>query len=47
MWLYHWFSKNKGWTPQQVDELTLEQQLWFPIMDDAGNIAQAALSNDD
>lgn len=47
MWLYHWYSENKGWTPQQVDELTLEQAYWFPVIKDAGGIAGDQLHKDD
>jgi hypothetical protein len=46
IWTYHWFSENKGWTPQQVDELTLEQQFWLPIMKNADGIANSQLSDD-
>lgn len=44
MWLYHWFAENKGWTPQQVDELTLDQQFWLPVIHNAGKLASASLS---
>lgn len=45
--MYHWYSENKNWTPQQVDELTLEQAHWFPILKDAGDIADSQLSKND
>jgi len=47
MWLYHWFSENKGWTPRQVDELTLEEAQWFPILKDAQGDAGRQLSPPD
>jgi hypothetical protein len=47
MWLYHWFSENKGWTPEQVRELTLDEQFWFPVMKEAGEIAGVQLNKDD
>lgn len=47
MWIYHWFSENKGWTPRQVDELSLEEAHWLPVMKDANSIASAHLSSDD
>ncbi len=46
MWLYHWFSENKNWTPEQVRELTLEEQHWLPMMRDAADIARVQLSKD-
>ena len=44
MWLYHKFGKLRGWTPQQVDELTLDQQYWIPVMETAESIAVGQLS---
>jgi len=46
MWIYHKFSKLKGWTPRQVDELTLEEMYWLPILEDAESIASSQLSDD-
>jgi hypothetical protein len=46
MWIYHWFSENRNWTPQQVDELTLEQAHWLPLLKDAQSGAQDQLSDD-
>jgi hypothetical protein len=45
MWLYHKFSKLKGWTPQQVDELTLEQAHWLLVMEDGEGMAGAQLAD--
>lgn len=47
MWLYHWFSENKGWTPRQVDELSLEEAHWLPILKDAQGDAGNFLSKND
>jgi hypothetical protein len=46
MWLYHWFAEKWGWSPQQVDDLTLEQAHWFPLLTEAQGNAQAQLSDD-
>ncbi len=46
MWIYHWFADNMRWTPQQVDELTLEQAHWFPIIANAKGSAAAQLTPD-
>lgn len=35
MSLYHWFAEVYNWVPRQVDELTLEQLFWFPVMREA------------
>lgn len=32
MVLYHWFAGAYGWTPRQVDDLTLEEAFWFPVL---------------
>jgi hypothetical protein len=46
MWIYHWFGKHRGWTPKQVDELSLDQQFWLPVLKDADDEAMAALNTD-
>jgi hypothetical protein len=46
MWLYHWFSKHKNWPPSVVRELTLDEQFWFPVIEEAEAIASAQLSKD-
>jgi hypothetical protein len=35
MAIYQWFARTHNWTPQQVDELTLEQLFWLPVMEEA------------
>jgi len=39
MQMKHWFAKTRGWHPRQVDELTLDEMHWLPIMEAAGNEA--------
>jgi hypothetical protein len=31
----HWFAKTRNWHPRQVDELTLDELEWLPIMEQA------------
>lgn len=38
-----WFAKVYKWTPQQVEELTVDELTWLPIIEDAANIAQDRL----
>lgn len=45
MWLYHKFQKM-GYKPWEVRELTLEEQFWLPVLDDAESIAVSQLSTD-
>jgi hypothetical protein len=47
MWLYHWYSENKGWTPRQVDELSLEEAYWLPLLKQAHGSAGDMLHKDD
>lgn len=47
MWTYHWFADNFKWTPQQVDELTLEQSHWLPLITNAQGGAAAQLAPKD
>jgi hypothetical protein len=46
MWMYHHFAQKWGWTPQQVDELTLEQCQWLPLIGQAQDAARDQLSDD-
>jgi len=43
MLTYEYFARTKGWTPSQVDELTLEELFWFPVIEDARLSAQEQL----
>jgi hypothetical protein len=43
MWLYHKFGKM-GYKPWEVRELTLAEQYWLPVMEDAENIASVQIS---
>ena len=47
MWTYHWFAENMRWTPRQVDELTLEEAHWLPLISGAKGEAQAQLAPKD
>lgn len=33
--MYHKFAKLYGWTPATVDQLSLDQQFWLPVIADA------------
>ena len=43
--MYRQFADLYGWTPDQVDNLTLDQQYWLPVMDTAKSIAAEQLSD--
>ena len=47
MWLYYWFADNLKWTPSQVNELTLEQAHWLPLIFSAKGNAEAQLAPKD
>lgn len=32
MVIYDWFAEARGWPPQVVDELDLDQVYWLPIL---------------
>lgn len=40
MMIKRWFAKSYGWTPGQVADLTLEELFWYPIIEDAANVAE-------
>ena len=44
--MYHYFLGKWGWTPSQVDELTLEQAYWLPLIGNAQDTAQDQLGDD-
>ena len=46
MWIYHHFAEARGWNPRIVDELTLEEAYWLPILREAQGIAQVQLTDD-
>ena len=46
MWTYHWYADAWGWSPEIVDNLTLEQAYWLPLLKQAQGTAQAQLSSD-
>jgi hypothetical protein len=39
MTVYNWFAEAYQWSPKQVDELTLDQVFWLPVMKEALNDA--------
>lgn len=46
MMTYTWFAECWQWTPRQVDELTLEEIFWLPVIKEARGDATDALSKD-
>ena len=47
MFIYDYFSQQYKWTPRQVDELTLEEMFWLPVLDSARQDAVRQLNNSD
>ena len=45
MMIYSWFAKAYNWTPAQVDELSLEQVHWLPVIEEARVNAEITLNN--
>jgi hypothetical protein len=43
---YHWYSKVHNWEPEIVDNLTLEQLEWFPIVEAAYNEASETIAKE-
>lgn len=43
MLTYDWFARTRGWAPSVVDELSLDQLHWFPILESARNEAMEQL----
>ena len=35
----HYFARSRGWTPREVDELTVDEVFWLPVMEEAGQAA--------
>lgn len=35
MLIYHHFARLRNWTPRQVDELTIEEMDWLPLLEEA------------
>jgi hypothetical protein len=46
MLVYNWFARARGWTPRQVDELSLEEMEWLPIVEEAIMLAQDQMRPD-
>lgn len=47
MLVYNWYAQKRNWTPQQVDELSLEQVEWLPLLSEALEEAQEVLQKQD
>lgn len=43
---YRWFAAAYNWPPSVVDELTLDQQDWFPVVEEAWNRVEAKKAAD-
>lgn len=39
MLVYNWFARARNWTPRQVDELSLDEMEWLPIIEEAVQLA--------
>jgi hypothetical protein len=35
----HWFAKVRGWSPEVVESLSLEDMFWLPIHEEAASEA--------
>jgi hypothetical protein len=47
MLTYDYFARTRGWTPSQVNELTLDELYWFPLIEEARNAAIEQLRDKD
>jgi hypothetical protein len=45
MLLYDLFARSWNWTPRQVDELSLDEISWLPIIGEARALAAEALAD--
>ena len=43
MALKQYFARTRQWTPRQVDELTLDELFWLPVMEEASQAAAEQL----
>lgn len=46
MLAYNWFARLRGWDPRIVDELTLEEIEWLPVVEEAVQLAAEQLRDD-
>lgn len=46
MLVYSWFSEVKGWDPRIVDNLTLEELEWFPMIKEASHQVSDIISKE-
>lgn len=44
IFLKRWFAKTYGWTPQQVDDLSLDELSWLPLIEQAHDEAIREMS---
>jgi hypothetical protein len=42
--LKRWFAKTYGWTPRQVDDLSLDELSWLPLVEQAHDEAVREMS---
>lgn len=45
MLVYDMFARLHGWTPRQVDELSLDEVYWLPVITEARNLAAEAMAD--
>jgi hypothetical protein len=45
MLVYDFFAESRHWTPRQVDELTLDEVFWLPLVEAARHLAREALAD--
>ena len=45
--LKHWFARVRGWTPRQVDDLSLDEMFWLPVMEEASQAAAEQVRDND
>ncbi len=44
MLIYSWFARARNWTPRQVDELSLDEMEWLPLIEEAVQDASSQIS---
>lgn len=47
MLVYSWYARTHNWTPQQVDELSMEELEWIPLLAEAIGQAQEVMQKQD
>lgn len=46
MLVYNWFRRTSNWHPRQVDELSLEEMEWLPLIEEAVQLALEQMKDD-